>query len=279
MARGRPPDHERRRLVAEMLGQGLTLAEIGRQLGISRQAVFSLIDYAPFPAPRGVPCTACGVLIPFPTPTPTDRPGALCLACLGRTPGATAEQRLRAYRLAAGLSRADLAWLAGVRPGAAERAEREQGGMNPDTLTRLARVLGQPAAHSVLALRPPPALARGLLALAAVARAVPRGVTAGRLRECCGANPKTVAGHLRRAGLVQCGMGPGHGYRLTRPAVDISLLDLAEAVGWSAQLELPAMPVKGGDGLHRRLQAACDEATEAGRAALQAVSLADLLEE
>jgi len=38
------------------------------------------------------------------------------------------------------------------------------------------------------------------------------------------------------------------------------------------------VPVKDGDELHRRMQAVCDEAAEAGRAVLRAVSLADLLE-
>jgi hypothetical protein len=37
------------------------------------------------------------------------------------------------------------------------------------------------------------------------------------------------------------------------------------------------VPVKSDDDLHRRLQAACDDAAEAGRAALRAVSLADFI--
>jgi DNA-binding IscR family transcriptional regulator len=75
-------------------------------------------------------------------------------------------------------------------------------------------------------------------------------------------------------------MTPGRGvsaYRLTRPTADVTLLDIIEAVGWSLPLELPRVRVKGGAVLHRRLQAACDGAPEAGRAVLRAVSLADLL--
>jgi hypothetical protein len=53
---------------------------------------------------------------------------------------------------------------------------------------------------------------------------------------------------------------------------------VAEAVGWSFQLELPRVPVKGGGEVRRRLQAACDDAAKAGRAVLRKVSLADLLD-
>jgi DNA-binding IscR family transcriptional regulator len=87
---------------------------------------------------------------------------------------------------------------------------------------------------------------------------------------------KAVAS-LAKAGLIVGATGPGNGYRLARPAKDIRLLDVVEAVGWSLRLELPAVPVKDGDDLHRRLQAACEEAAEAGRAVLRAVSLANLL--
>src|SRR5262249_24722286 len=87
----------------------------------------------------------------------------------------------------------------------------------------------------------------------------------------------TLLGPLRPAGLVRGNSGAGNGFCLTQPAADINLLDVVKAVGWSIQLELPPVPVKGGVELHRRLQAACDDAAEAGRAALRGVSLADLL--
>src|SRR2546426_514853 len=124
MVQGRRPDHALRKLVTELRGRGLSMAEVARQLGVSRQAVFSLIRYADLSCPQGVPCTACHVLIPTPAPRPEDSPGALCLRCLERTPGVTTAQRLRAYRLAAGLSRADVAWLAGLPSGAVQYAER-----------------------------------------------------------------------------------------------------------------------------------------------------------
>jgi DNA-binding IscR family transcriptional regulator/DNA-binding XRE family transcriptional regulator len=277
MTRGRPPDHARRQRAANLRARGLTLAEIGRQLGVSRQAVFALINYTALPVPCGVPCSACAVLIPFPAPTATDRPGALCLGCLGRTAGATAGQRLRAYRLAAGLTRADVAWLAGVHRSAAGRAEQDQVGKDTDTLARLGRVLGLPGVPPACVLQPPPRAGYACRALVAVARGGGRGVTAEWLSAQGVAVPSAVIGPLRRAGLAKCGRGPGQGFRLARPLADMTLLDVVKAVGWSIQLQLPPVRVNGGDHLHRRLQAACDEAAEAGRAVLGAVSLADLL--
>jgi DNA-binding IscR family transcriptional regulator/DNA-binding XRE family transcriptional regulator len=217
------------------------------------------------------------VLIPFPAPTATDRPGALCLVCLGRTAGATAGQRLRAYRLAAALTRADVAWLAGVHRSAAGQAEQDQVGKDTDTLARLGRVLGLPGVPPVCVLQPPPRAGYACRALVAVARGGGRGVTAEWLSAQGVAVPSAVIGPLRRAGLAKCGRGPGQGFRLARPLADMTLLDVVKAVGWSIQLQLPPVPVNGGDHLHRRLQAACDEAAEAGRAVLGAVSLADLL--
>jgi hypothetical protein len=99
-----------------------------------------------------------------------------------------------------------------------------------------------PASVSV-GLRPPPvALRGGLAASTALAR---------RRKAGSGA----VANPLGKAGLVKCGKRRGHGYRL-----------------------LPQVPVKGGDDLHRRLQAAWGFAAEAGRSVLWAVRLADLFD-
>jgi hypothetical protein len=42
--RGRPPDVERRRFAAALRAQGLTFAEIGRRLGITRQAAWHLVE-------------------------------------------------------------------------------------------------------------------------------------------------------------------------------------------------------------------------------------------
>jgi DNA-binding IscR family transcriptional regulator len=277
MALGRTPDHARRQQAAELRARGLTLAEIGRQLGVTRQDVFALLRHAPGPVPRGVPCTACHQLIPTPAARPEDRPGALCLRCLRRTPEATTGQRLRAYRLAAGLSRADVAWLAALDPTAVHPAEREKTQASPATLARLARVLGVPEAPSVCILQLSAAVVRALRGMQAVVGAGPQGMRGRSLAAHCGVDQTTAIPPLRDGRLIAAGKGPEYGYRLTRPATEITLLDILEAVGWRVRLELPRVPVKGGDELHRRLQAACDDAAEAGRAVLRAVSLADLL--
>jgi predicted ArsR family transcriptional regulator len=41
---GRRPDHQRHRLVLRLREQGLTLAEIGHRLGVTRQAVANMLD-------------------------------------------------------------------------------------------------------------------------------------------------------------------------------------------------------------------------------------------
>jgi DNA-binding XRE family transcriptional regulator len=134
MVKGRTPDYARRQQVVKLRRRGLTVAEIGRQLGVSRQAVSQLIQYAALPTFRGVPCSCCHQFILSPAALPEDRPGALCLRCLEQTPDSTLGQRLRAFRLAAGLSHSAVAWLAGVSRLTAFCAERALGSARPGPL-------------------------------------------------------------------------------------------------------------------------------------------------
>jgi Iron-dependent Transcriptional regulator/Helix-turn-helix domain/Homeodomain-like domain len=277
MVQGRRPDNARRQLVVQLRSRGWTLTEIGRWLGVSRQAVSALIRSAALPAASGTPCSACAALIPTRAARPQDRPGALCLRCLEQFPDAPLGQRLRALRLAAGLSRTDVAWLAGVLEVNAQRAELGRRPKNADAPGRVARVLGLPEAPAVFALRLPPIVLHSLRGLLGVARAGFRGQGGRALAKQCGVGRRRAIAQLRKGGLIAA-VGRGlSGYRLARPAKDIRLLDVAEAVGSSVQLELPVVPVKGGDELHRRLQVACDDAAEAAQAVLWAVSLEDLL--
>jgi DNA-binding IscR family transcriptional regulator len=153
----------------------------------------------------------------------------------------------------------------------------DEQGANSVGAGRVACVLGLPGAPSVVVLHPPAGVAWAVRVLGAIAQAAPRGVSKQVLGED-GAAARTALEAVRQSHLIVSKKGPGGGYRLARPAEDISLLDVAEAVGWSVRLELPRVPVRGGDELHRRLQGACDDAAEAGWAALRAVSLADLLD-
>jgi DNA-binding IscR family transcriptional regulator len=205
----------------------------------------------------------------------------------GKTARAPFGQRLHAHRLAAGLTRADVAWLADVILIVVHNAEQGTAGPGGrDAPGRVARVLGLAEAPSVGVLRWPWFGVRALRVLRVLhilAEAGPRGVAADRLAALCGirrtkavpALTKAVPA-LTKAGLIAGTTGPGNGYRLARSAKDINMFDVVEAVGWSVRLELPPVPVRGGDELQRRLQAVCEEAAEAGGAVLRTVTLADL---
>ena len=114
MASGRRPDPRRRGEIARLRGQGLSQAEIGRRLGVSRQSVqLTLRAMARVPA-RSVPCAGCGLAIASEGALPSDAGSALCLSCLAARPAAPFAQRLKACRLAAGLTKAELASRAGL---------------------------------------------------------------------------------------------------------------------------------------------------------------------
>jgi hypothetical protein len=87
MARGCKPNLERRKQAAELRARGLSLAEVGRRMGCTRQAVHQLLGFrGPAPRPRkAVTCPACGGAVGT-APTARDRAPALCLACLEKWP-------------------------------------------------------------------------------------------------------------------------------------------------------------------------------------------------
>ena len=142
---GPKPDEGRRRKMARLRARGLTLEEIGRRLGVTRACVCHALrkmrDPTP-PRPRSVPCSGCGEPIASPAAIPSDAGSALCLPCLAQTPDAPFGQRLKACRLAAGLSKADLAGRSGVPLG--RLVAYEAGGIEPKwpTVAQLVRVLG-----------------------------------------------------------------------------------------------------------------------------------------
>jgi transcriptional regulator with XRE-family HTH domain len=114
MVQGRKPNWARRRRVLQMRQRGLTLKEIGRRLGITPSAVFWTAMVARRPQRRSVPCCACRSSIVSAGILPRDREGTFCVPCLARSPQATFGQRLKAFRLAAGLTRTELARRAGI---------------------------------------------------------------------------------------------------------------------------------------------------------------------
>src|SRR5262249_45583717 len=107
--RGRKPDERRRGEMARLRKGGLTHAEIGRRPGRTRQCVRRTLLSAGKASARPVVCRACGAVVVRPLPGNQPAPAALCPACLVRHPAAPFADRLRTFRLARGLTRAELA--------------------------------------------------------------------------------------------------------------------------------------------------------------------------
>ena len=139
---GRPPNLERRRQAAALREQGLTLAEVGRELGISRQAAEQLVRAAGAAHLGVVRCARCGGPLARPALRGRVPSSALCRACVEQSPDVTFGQRLRAYRLAAGLNQATLAGQAGVPENSIGKYERDRAEPCADHVAQLARVLG-----------------------------------------------------------------------------------------------------------------------------------------
>jgi transcriptional regulator with XRE-family HTH domain len=97
--RGRKPDPERRRRAAELRALGLSFAEVGRRLGVTRQGAQHLTRAAT--RPEMAPCASCGA----DTPSGIGR----CARCVVADPDSPLAERLRVLRLAAGLSQDELA--------------------------------------------------------------------------------------------------------------------------------------------------------------------------
>jgi transcriptional regulator with XRE-family HTH domain len=144
MTQGRKPNIQRRREAAQLRGQGLSLKEIARHFGISRQGVASLLS--PLRKPHAVACRRCGKAIAPAGAVPRDAGKALCLDCLAKDPMAPLGDQLRAYRLAAGLTPTELARRAGVLPTTVAYDEEGRARPRPATLARLAAALGAPLA-------------------------------------------------------------------------------------------------------------------------------------
>src|SRR6516164_8735095 len=114
MPRGPKPDRKRWNQIARLRAEGLGLAEIGRRLGVRRQTVHWTLRAIRKAQGRSVPCAGCGAAVASAGALPGDAGKALCLGCLARRPGAATWQRLKAFRLAAGLAQTELARHAGV---------------------------------------------------------------------------------------------------------------------------------------------------------------------
>jgi hypothetical protein len=109
---GPRPAPWRRRHVAGLRARGLTLPEIGRRLGLSRQLVHYYAGLAGGPPGRVACCGACRAGIAAGFRRLIDAVPAYCLHCLPAD--APVGVRLKAHRLAAGLTLGALAARCGI---------------------------------------------------------------------------------------------------------------------------------------------------------------------
>ncbi len=143
MPSGRKPDVERRRRAARLRAGGFTLASIAEKLGVSRQAIWSLLNTRPqLTQARALTCRGCGALIISAGALPGDTDSALCLDCVEAEPDLSFGQRLKALRLAAGLTRSELAVQTGISTGSIRAYEEDRRTPHLRSIARLASLLG-----------------------------------------------------------------------------------------------------------------------------------------
>jgi DNA-binding XRE family transcriptional regulator len=108
--------------------QGLTEAEIGARLGITRQAVHVLLTrYAQDKVPlTGIRCWECGRLATAGYFTKKVNKHVLCLRCVERRPDTPFGTRLKAFRLAAGLTQEQLTGRTAIKPSTIGNLERRR---------------------------------------------------------------------------------------------------------------------------------------------------------
>jgi transcriptional regulator with XRE-family HTH domain len=142
MVSGRNPNWVLRHKAAELRFQGLTLKQIGDRLGVTRQAIHAALQPPRGGQPFALRCKLCSAELNLNGAIPRDAATALCLNCLASRPHLPFGRRLQAFRLAAGLTRAQLARKAGIT--ATSIHNYESGRLEPKwrQLAKLIRALG-----------------------------------------------------------------------------------------------------------------------------------------
>jgi transcriptional regulator with XRE-family HTH domain len=138
---GRWTDEARRRATARLRAAGLTFAEIGRALGVTKQRVAQMLRERAATT-TAVRCRACGGVLASGLGRVWRRPAPLCPPCLARTPGVHFGERLRTHRLLVGLTQEQLALEVGVTDLTVSLYERGVRRPRSQTLVRLVAVLG-----------------------------------------------------------------------------------------------------------------------------------------
>jgi transcriptional regulator with XRE-family HTH domain len=139
---GRPRNESRRREAVRLRTEGLTLVEIGRRLGVTRQRVEQILRAIDRERVRRVTCRVCGCAATPPGAAPNDVTEVLCLTCLAQDTEAPFAERLKSCRTAAGLRRNELAPQVGLT--VQTLRVYESGAREPhwQQVTQLVRVLG-----------------------------------------------------------------------------------------------------------------------------------------
>ena len=111
---GRQPDVARRREAVRLHAEGMTFAEIGCRMGVTRQRVEQILRAVRRDRSRSVGCRECGAPAAAPGTAPTDAADVLCLDCLARCPEASFAERLKSCRTTAGLRLIEVARRSGI---------------------------------------------------------------------------------------------------------------------------------------------------------------------
>lgn len=126
--------------MATLRAAGLTYRQIGDRMGVSRQCVQQALRHSDAAKLVPVHCRECGTVITRMRTAHNNDGQVYCLDCLPTD--ARFSERLRAYRLAAQLTQAELAAQVSVPPAMIHGWERSPGKPSPPNVAALVRFFG-----------------------------------------------------------------------------------------------------------------------------------------
>jgi transcriptional regulator with XRE-family HTH domain len=134
------PNPDRRRQVVELRAEGLTLQKIADRLGCSNLRVHEILTREGEARLAQIRCQECAKEITRLRKAVDGDRFVWCLQCLAHHPEATFGQRLKAHRLAAGLTTAAVARRSGVARTLLIRYELDRNGPTQRNLVKLKTV-------------------------------------------------------------------------------------------------------------------------------------------